>query len=186
MTVREALWDVAVDQYGYVTTGDARRLGIHRVELAKLAARGGLANISHGVYRFAAWPVSCNDHLMEAVLWARDPTAVLSHETALDVLELCDVNPDKVHVNVSGHKYPIRRVDPPPALKVHYDDLGESQRGRWEQIPTATAAAAIEQGVRTGVRPDLITQAIETARRRGMVDSATADGLARDLERRYT
>jgi predicted transcriptional regulator of viral defense system len=185
VTVRERLWDVAVDQYGYVTTGDARRLGINRVELAKLAARGALENVSHGVYRFPAWPVSGNDHLMEAVLWTRDPTAVLSHDTALDVLELCDVNPDRVHVNVSGRKYPIRRVDPPPALKVHYDDLSEGQRGWWEQIPTVTPATAIEQGVRTGVRPDLITQAITQARGRGMVNMATADRLAADLERRY-
>ncbi|MDR1449157.1 MAG: type IV toxin-antitoxin system AbiEi family antitoxin domain-containing protein [Propionibacteriaceae bacterium] len=185
MTVRERLWDVAVDQYGYVTTGDARRLGINRVELAKLAARGALENVSHGVYRFPAWPVSGNDHLMEAVLWTRDPTAVLSHETALDVLELCDVNPDRVHVNVSGRKYPIRRVDPLPALKVHYDDLPDGQRVWWEQIPTVAPAAAIGQGIRSGVRPDLLAQAIGTARRLGMVDSATAARLAGDLEGRY-
>jgi hypothetical protein len=86
---------------------------------------------------------------------------------------------------VSGRKYPIRRVDPPPVLKLHYDDLSESQRGWWEQIPTVTPATAIEQGVRTGVRPDLITQAIIQARGRGMVNTAMADRLAADLERRY-
>jgi predicted transcriptional regulator of viral defense system len=185
VTIRERLWDVAVDQYGYVSTADARRLGIDRVELAKLAARGALVNVSHGVYRCPQWPVSANDHLMEAVLWTRDPTAVLSHETALDVLELCDVNPDRVHVNVSGRKYPIRRAKAPTALQVHYDYLGEAERGWWEQIPTATAAGAIGQGIRSGVRPDLLAQAIGTARGRGMVNSATADGLTRDLERRY-
>lgn len=182
MTVRTDLWDVAVDQYGYVTTADARRLGINPVELAKLASRDALINVSHGVYRFPEWPVAANDNLMEAVLWTKDPTAVLSHDTALDVLELCDINPPAVHVNVSGRKYPIRRVNRPQNLVIHYDNLAAAQRGWWEQIPTVTPVTAIEQGIRTRIRSDLLRQAIDTARRRGMVDTATADRLARELE----
>lgn len=182
MTIRAELWDVAVDQYGYVTTADARRLGIPPVELAKLAARSALANVSHGVYRFPEWPTSANDHLMEAVLWAKDPTAVLSHDTALDVLDLCDVNPAAVHINVSGHKYPIRRVDPPPNLVIHYDDLTNAQRGWWERIPTVTPVTAIEQGIRTGVRSDLLRQAIDTAERRRMINNTTGERLRQDLE----
>lgn len=183
MSLRADLWDVAVDQYGYVTTADARRLGIAPVELAKLAARNALANVSHGVYRFPEWPTSANDHLMEAVLWAKDPTAVLSHDTALDVLDLCDINPTTVHINVSGHKYPIRRVDPPPHLVIHYDDLTDAQRAWWEQIPTVTPVTAIEQGIRTRVRSDLLRQAIDTAQRRGMINTATRQRLRHDLEK---
>jgi predicted transcriptional regulator of viral defense system len=174
------LWNVAVDQYGYATTADAKRLGINRVELAKLAARGGLVNVSHGVYRFSQWPTSANDHLMEAVLWTRDTTAVLSHDTALNVLDLCDINPTRLHVNVS-RRYPIRRIDTPHNMVVHYDRLDDAQRGWWEQIPTVTPTTAIEQGVRTAVRPDLLRQAIDTALKRAMIDTATADRLAREL-----
>jgi hypothetical protein len=185
MTVRDRLWDVAVDQYGYITTADTHRLGINRVELAKLAARGALTNISHGVYRFPQWPVSANDHLMEAVLWTRDPTAVLSHDTALDVLDLCDINPTRLHVNVCGHKYPIRRVDQPDGLLLHYDKLPEEQQNWWEQIPTVTPATAIEQGIRSNVRPDLVQQAIDTALRRALVNHETAARLHHDLEEKY-
>jgi hypothetical protein len=35
---------------------------------------------------------------MQAVLWTGRTNAALSHETALDLLELADVNPDGVHV----------------------------------------------------------------------------------------
>jgi len=185
MTIRSDLWDVAVDQYGYVTTADARRLGVNRVELPKLAARDALVNVSRGVYRFPQWPVSGNDQLMEAVLWANDPTAVLSHDTALDVLGLCDVNPADVHVNVSGHNYPIRRVGQPDWLALHYDQLADAQRGWWEQIPTVTPATAIEQGTHSGVHPDLIRQAIDTALRRAMINTTTATRLNQELEARY-
>ena len=185
MTVRDDLWGVAIDQYGYVTTADAKRLGINPVELAKLAARDALAHVSQGVYRFPQWPVSANDHLMEAVLWARDPTAALSHDTALDVLDLCDINPAMLHLTVSGRKYPIRRQNIPPGLVIHYEHLDGAQRGWWEQIPTVTPRTAIEQGIHSGVRPDLLRQAIDTAYRRAMINTTAAEQLRTDLERNY-
>jgi len=185
VTIRDELWEVAVDQYGYVTSADASRLGVPVVELSKLSQRGTLDRVSQGVYRFPEWPVSANDHLMEAVLWTRDPTAVLSHETALDVLDLCDINPTTLHLTVSDRRYPIRRRDMPDDLVIHYEHLDNAQRGWWEQIPTVMAQTAIEQGIRTGIRPDLLRQAIETAHRRSMVDGATADRLLGTLERKY-
>ncbi|MCL2489580.1 MAG: type IV toxin-antitoxin system AbiEi family antitoxin domain-containing protein [Propionibacteriaceae bacterium] len=177
MPARDDLWEVAVDQYGYVTTADAARLGVPVVEVAKLASRGGLTRVSQGVYRFPQWPVGANDHLMEAVLWTRDPTAVLSHDTALDVLDLCDINPTLLHVTVSGRKYPIRRRETPSGLTIHYEQLNSTQRGWWEQIPTVTAQTAIEQGVAASVRPDLLNQAIDAAARRSMIDPAIANRL---------
>lgn len=82
------------------------------MELGKLAARGALVRVSQGLYRFPQWPVSGNDHLMEAVLWTRDSRAALSHETALAVYELANVNPDKTHVTISKRR-PLRRKDMP-------------------------------------------------------------------------
>jgi len=185
MATRDDLWEVAVDQYGYVTTADAARMGVPVVEVVKLASRGGLTRVSQGVYRFPQWPVGANDHLMEAVLWTRDPTAVLSHDTALDVLDLCDINPTLLHVTVSGRKYPIRRRETLAGLMIHYEQLDSTQRGWWEQIPTVTAQTAIEQGIATSVRPDLLNQAIDTAARRAMIDPVIADQLRDTLEKKY-
>jgi predicted transcriptional regulator of viral defense system len=185
MAIRNELWEVAVDQYGYVTTADASRLGVPVVELAKLANRGTLNRVSQGVNRVPEWPVSANDHLREAVLWIRDPTAVLSHDTALDVLDLCDINPTTLHLTISDRKFPIRRRDMPDALIIHYEHLGEKQRGWWEQIPTVTAQTAIGQGIHTSVRPDLLRQAIDTAHRRSMIGTETAERLRAALERKY-
>ncbi|MDR0783886.1 MAG: type IV toxin-antitoxin system AbiEi family antitoxin domain-containing protein [Propionibacteriaceae bacterium] len=185
MSIRDELWDVAVDQYGYVTTADAARLAVALIELAKMSKRGTLDRISQGVYRFPQWPVSANDHLMEAVLWTRDPTAVLSHDTALDVLDLCDINPTTLHLTISNRRFPIRRREMPDDLVLHYENLGNEQRGWWEQIPTVTAGTAIEQGIRTAVRPDLLGQAIDTAHRRAMIDTDTANHLRDILEGKY-
>lgn len=174
VTLREDLWDVAVDQYGYVTVLDAGRLGAASVELGKLAARGKLARVAYGVYRFLEWPAGPRDHLMEAVLWTRDPDAALSHDTALDVYELSDINPGRIHVTVTPRSRPLRRRHAPAAYAIHYEALTPSQRGYWEQIPTVTVPTAIDQGIASGVRPDLIRQAIEAARAQGLIDSETA------------
>jgi predicted transcriptional regulator of viral defense system len=181
VTFRDVLWDVAVEQYGYVTTHDSRRLGIPAGELAKLAMRGQLKRVSQGLYRFPDLPIAANDRFMEAVLWTRDPRAALSHETALDVYELSDINPAKVHVTIPKRAKRLRRKDVPEVLVVHYQDLAPEQVGWWERIPTVRVATAIDQCIDTHVRPDLVLQAVDTARRWGRIDEATAERQRRDL-----
>ncbi|MDR2565223.1 MAG: type IV toxin-antitoxin system AbiEi family antitoxin domain-containing protein [Bifidobacteriaceae bacterium] len=181
MSFRSDLWGVAVDQYGYVTSANARDLGVPVVELGKLAARGRLERVSQGLYRFPEWPVSANDSLMEAVLWTRDPRAALSHETALEVYDLSDVNPDKIHVTIPKREKKIRRVGAAPAVVVHYQDLADDQIGWWEGIPTVAAGTAIDQCIASGARPDLVSQALVAARAEGRIDEATAARLRLEL-----
>jgi predicted transcriptional regulator of viral defense system len=173
-----------VDQYGYVTAADAGGLGIATVELSKLAYTGKLKRVSQGVYRFPEWPVSGNDHLMEAVLWTRDPKAVLSHETALDVLELCDVNPGKVHLTVPRQRR-VRRKNTPAGFAIHHQDLDNTQRDWWEQIPTVTPLVAIEQGIMSDLRPTLVEQAITTASQRHLIGREATERLTEQLRKKY-
>ncbi|MDR1634392.1 MAG: type IV toxin-antitoxin system AbiEi family antitoxin domain-containing protein [Bifidobacteriaceae bacterium] len=181
MTVRDDLWDVAVDHHGYVTAHDARDLGVPVVELGKLAARGKLERVSYGVYRFPQWPVGPNDPLMEAVLWTRDRKAALSHETALALYELADVNPDKTHVTVTPKSRELQRKQIPAAYAIHYQRLADDQIGWWEHIPAVAIPTAIDQCIDTHVRPDLVLQAIATAERLGRLPPQTAERLEAKL-----
>ncbi|MDR1512621.1 MAG: hypothetical protein LBS56_03925 [Propionibacteriaceae bacterium] len=181
MAIRDELWDVAVDQYGYVSALDAAELGVPVVELGKLAARGRLVRVWQGVYRFPEFPVSANDQMMEYVLWTRDPRAALSHDTALDVYELSNINPADIHITIPRRAKELRRRHVPPALVLHYEDLAPEQIGWWEQIPTVRVATAIDQCIRTHVRGDLVLQAIDTARSEGRIDEATAERQRREL-----
>lgn len=65
-----------------------------REAIKKLVQRGTLVREAFGVYRFPKYPVSEADPYMLAVLWTRVPEAALSHETALAVYDLSDVNPN--------------------------------------------------------------------------------------------
>ena len=181
--VWDQLWDVAVEQYGFVTSRDADGLGLPGTTLGLMASRGRLERVSHGVYRFPQWPVSANDNLMQAVLWTLDPAAVLSHETALDVWDLCDVNPFKIHVSIPKQR-PLRRANTPDVYVIHRESLTADERGWWQNIPTVTPAAAIRQGIVDGLRPSLIVQAIEQGLARNLIDDDTAVQRRAELDER--
>ena len=58
---------------------------------------------------------------MEAALWpGRGMRGVLSHETALDLYALSDVNPARIDITLP-RAYRIRR-DVPAAYRVHHED----------------------------------------------------------------
>jgi predicted transcriptional regulator of viral defense system len=169
-TVRDILLDRAFDQYGFVTSNDARSLGIDQKRLVDMERRGTLERVARGLYRFKIVPRTGREHLMEAVLWPRRTRGVLSHDTALELHDLCDINPAKVHITVP-RSYRINR-DIPSTYAIHHRDLADSDRALVEGIPVVTPAQSIEDAIETHVDPKLIDQAIQTARRRGLLRGA--------------
>lgn len=103
---------------------------------------------------------------MQATLWPRRQ-GVISHDSALDLWDLCDVNPTKVHVTVPKAAR-IRRAAP-PAYAVHVRDLTSADVTRVEGISVVSPARAILDGIERHLDRRLISQAIGTARRRGLV-----------------
>ncbi|WAH95678.1 type IV toxin-antitoxin system AbiEi family antitoxin domain-containing protein [Arthrobacter sp. MMS18-M83] len=182
MTIQQALWETAVDQYGYVTTRDAQALGIPVVELAKLSHRGQLTRVAHGTYRFDRLPPTDRDEYALAVLWPGVEGAALAHDTALAVYELCDINPSKIHVVVPKGKR-IRRSGGSKYV-IHHEDLTEGQLGWWEGIRTVTPLIAIAQGIRSGVPAELIEQAIKAAEARGFIRTGDRIRFANELKDR--
>ncbi|MFT4085025.1 MAG: type IV toxin-antitoxin system AbiEi family antitoxin domain-containing protein [Nocardioides sp.] len=168
MVAKDDLWEVAVDQHGFVATADARDLGIASHTLKLLGQRGVLERRGHGVYRFARFPESAADEYQQAVLWTGQPRATLSHETALDRLDLCDVNPDHIDVTVPAGAR-VRRQGG-EGIRLHEEDIAPADVMWWEGIRCVNERTAIRQvisGQRT--QAHLIRQAIETARARGRI-----------------
>jgi predicted transcriptional regulator of viral defense system len=174
MKIRERLWEVAVDQLGFVTSKDAKRLGIPVIELGKLAYRGQLERHGYGIYRFPQMPVSEFDRYMLATLWA-DARGVLSHDTALALYGLCDVNPNRIHVTVPKRFYP--RAKDEEQYVVHHADLATDDIGWFEHIRAVKPRIAVRQAVEGAVPAYLARQAVETARRRGFITAGEADEL---------
>jgi predicted transcriptional regulator of viral defense system len=174
-TVRHTLLERAFDQYGFVTADDARSLGIAPERLVEMERRGSLKRVARGLYRFKVIPHTGREHLMEAVLWPRRVRGVLSHDTALELHALCDINPAQIHITVP-RTYRITR-EIPATYTIHHRDLADADRTLVEGIPTVTPARSIEDAIDTHVDPKLIDQAIETARRRGLIRGEALAGI---------
>jgi len=171
--VYSELLDLAQDRHGYLRSEDAREAGFDPRRLVDYERRGAAERVAYGVYRMKAVPPDELDEYMRAALWPMG-TGVLSHETALDLHELCDVNPAGIDVTVPC-RYRTHR--PTPALyRLHRRDLTAVQTERLRGLPIVTPLRAILDGIDAHVRGGLIEDAIETAERQGLI---TAEDAAR-------
>lgn len=160
------LFDVATGQNGYITTDDALDLGGTGQVLVDMHRHGQLDRVAHGLYRFSAFPAGPLDELMQATLWPRR-LGVISHDSALDLWDLCDVNPARIHVTVP--KTARIRRNAPPVYEVHVRDLDPADITRYEGIAVVTPVRAILDGIERHLDGRLIDQAVDAARRRGLV-----------------
>lgn len=171
------LAELAADNYGYVTSGEAEAADIDPQRLLELARRGQLEHPATALYRVPLIPPTPFDPYREATLWPRGIEAVISHDTALDLYELSDVNPAKVHITVPRAHRPRRQI--PPQYRLHREDLREDEITLYEGIPVVTAAKAIRQARQLG--PALLRQAIEEGQRRGLLSRAESARLRAEI-----
>ncbi len=177
----KTLYEIAEDNYGFVTVEEARRAGVRPQRLAEMARRGALRREGRALYRLDPFPPHELDSYRKATLWPYPVEGVLSHETALELYELSDVNPAKVHVTVpSGYR--IRHREVPTLYVLHHENIDARDVTRHEGLPIVTPAKAIRQCHDAHLRRDLLRQALEDAKRRGLVTRAEYNGLMRELD----
>jgi predicted transcriptional regulator of viral defense system len=170
MTIMDRVLEIAGYQHGYITARQATDAGIPPVELRKLAQRGRLDHPAHGVYRVTAFPRRTNDELMEATLWP-DGRGVISHESALALWDLADVNPRRIHVTVPSPYRPRKQGG--SLYRVWPRDLDANEVDEVDGIPTVTPERAILDAARHGLQQRFVEQAILTARNRQLFGRET-------------
>lgn len=168
------LFEIAAGRNGFVTTDDAKQIGATAQALVDMHRHGQLDRVGHGVYRFNAFPVGPLDELMQATLWPRG-LGTISHDSALDLWDLCDVNPAKIHVTVPKRAR-IRRATP-ALYEIHVRDLEPADVTRHEGIPVVTPLRAIVDGIARHLDARLVDQAVGNARARGLLLAAELRGV---------
>jgi predicted transcriptional regulator of viral defense system len=166
--------DLAREQHGFVRTADLRDLGISPKRLVDYAARGQAEHLGYGLYRLVLVPPSRWDEFMKATIWP-DGRGVLSHETALDLHGLCDVNPNHIDITIP-ETYRTHRAVPKP-YRLHARALPNDDLTYLEGVPIVRPARAITDGIEAGLRPSLLDQAVETAQSQALITTAAADEL---------
>jgi predicted transcriptional regulator of viral defense system len=180
MTIADRLIEIAATHHGYITTEDAASVDVAPVELRKLAQRGRLTHEAHGLYRFAAYPHREHDDLMRAALWAKG-RGVISHETALALWDLADVNPAKIDVTVPPPYRPRRRQG--ETYRVWVRALEPSEIEYVDDVPVVIPERAIVDAAQAGTARRFIEQAIQTARKRSLIGRQTEQRIRERIAR---
>lgn len=165
------LADIAVEQWGLVTTAQAEAVGSSRKAVSRLAGSGVLERIAHGVYRLAGAPADPRDDLRAAWL-ALEPgrsagdrlrdavPEVVSHRSAAALYELGDLDADRHEFTVAG-----RRQTRDPDVRFHKAALAAADWTIVHGLPCTTvvrtiadlAAARTDGGHLAGVVRDALT-----------------------------
>ena len=169
---KHQLFDIADRQQGFFTAKQAEECGYPRSNFRIRLLSGEWIQEGRGLYRLGHYPVTDRPKLVLWSLWSRNikdvPQGIWSHETALDIHELSDVMPSKMHMTVPLNFR--RRVEIPKVLCLHYCDLTntdiETRQGYKITTPLRTIIDCIT--VKT-IADNLITQALRQALDRGLV-----------------
>ena len=149
MSAALTLSDLAAEQWGLVTTAQARALGVSAQGVARLTNQDLLERMTHGVYRVSGAPPEPEDELRAAWLTLeperraaeriRDESpAVVSHQSAAGMHRLGDIDADLHEFTTAGRKQSRR-----PDIKLH---RGHLDPGEWtvvDGLPVTTVARTI-------------------------------------------
>jgi predicted transcriptional regulator of viral defense system len=156
----------AYQQGGYFTAGQARAHRVSRQLLDYHVRRGRFARIRRGLYRIQGFPTAEHDDLREAWMAVGTSDALLSHESALALLDLSDNIPDGVHLLVPRRRRGLRR---PAGVALHTRPDGEEVASVWRDGLPLTAPARTLVDVADRLQPEQLSMAVRQALRRGLL-----------------
>jgi predicted transcriptional regulator of viral defense system len=135
---RQTVREIALDQYGYVTTRDAAEVGVPAVELRKLAARGALTNVAYGLYRLTDARPTEYDQFAEALLRVGDG-AYLRGDAVLALHQLALANPRRIRVGAPRRV----RATLPAFVDLREEEMPEEDLTVYEGLRSTTVARAL-------------------------------------------
>lgn len=181
---REELIKTALQQGGLFTADQAIKCGYDQKNHHYYVKTGHWERVIRGIYRFRPIESDSSEYWLW-YLWSegreKKPVGVFSHETALSMYELSDINPSKIHMTVP--KKFRKNSEIPTILSIHKAEVGESDiktiNGIRVTNPIRTLLDLIEEG---RVSDEVIEQATKQAMQKGYIsksDIKKHDQLAR-------
>ena len=125
-----------------------------------------------GIYRLVKYPASEYEELVVWYLWSRDrhdkPQGVFSHETALDIYDLSDNNPNRIHMTVPKK---FRKLNETPAtIKLYKEDLNQKDYKNFQGMKVTTPLKTLVDVVAAAeLSEEIIVQAVEQSLKKGLV-----------------
>jgi predicted transcriptional regulator of viral defense system len=174
MSYYEDIYETAADNYGFITSKEAQALGVPNVDLIKMARRGRLDHLGHGVYRLAKYFPTAYDKYAEAIVFV-GPGSYLYGESVLAMHNLALVNPLRIAVATARR---VRKALPGFINLVSASD--DTETTVYEGIPSQSVTEAIRT-CRKSVMPERLLSAVEDARKQGLVSEVESKKLKKEI-----
>ena len=174
MTIYDDIYEIAADNYGLVTSAEAKEVGASDKELSRIAKDGRLTRIGYGVYRIKHWVPTGLDPYAEAVALVGQG-AYLFGESVIAMHALAPTNPARIHVATPNR---VRRSLPASVKVVRRPDCGDTTE--YEGIPSQTIPAAIRSCEGTMMTERLI-DAAHRAKELGLIRAEEEAALLEEL-----
>lgn len=181
---------LAAGQWGLLTSAQAQREGVTRVQLGRLTEAGVLERVDHGVYAIASAPY---EHRALRAAWlALDPArtaeerlvdplvgGVVSHTSAADLHDLGDLLDDVPEFTLTERKQTRRDI------RLHRGPLTHADVTLVDGLPTTTEERTVADLLRDGHDTEHVAQIIGEGTRRGVIDLVDLAARLEPLARRY-
>jgi predicted transcriptional regulator of viral defense system len=161
---RRRLVDLAGAQSGYFSAAQALAVGYSYQAQKQNADRGSWRKVARGIFRLPEWPPGGREDLVRLALWSHG-RAVVSHESALSVHELGDVNPAAVQLTVP----PGFRQRAPAGVVLHRAELPAADVRQQEGFLVTTPLRSLLDVADGDLDLDLLAGAIEDALEQGLL-----------------
>ena len=160
----DMIYEYAADNYGLITSCEAKAIGISNVELVKLAHRGRLRRLGHGVYRIVQYIPTPYDKFAEAVALVGSG-AVVYGESVLAMHGLALVNPAVIYIAIKNRS----RKKLPTYIEIIYPRVALNET-EYEGVPSQSVFKAILV-CRSTVMTDRLIEAVSEAERQGLISA---------------
>ncbi len=179
------LFKIASMQGGFFTTKQAISVGYNSNGHPYHVKSGNWIREHRGIYRLANFPMGDRPDLMLWYLWSRnrkeEPQGIYSHESALALHELSDVNPGKLYMTVPVNFR--RNTSLPDIVVLHYGDITVEEVDHMHGVKVTNAMRTIIDVIMEGtLSEDLIKQAIKEATNQGMVTKKTLKKFSKEYK----
>ena len=164
------LFHIAAAQGGYFTAFQAKQAGFSDNNHAYHVRAGNWIREWRGIYRLARFPLKEDAQYSLWGIWSMNRkgniTGVYSHETALSLYDLTDLQPSKLHLTFPrGYR---RHGSIPEILIVHHTQIKpteyEERNGYRVTKPCKTLADIVKTGM---ISPEFIKQSVKQALDKG-------------------
>jgi predicted transcriptional regulator of viral defense system len=167
-SIADRLYEIAEAQGGFIAARQAVEAGISRSTLSYHARESNaLERVAHGVYRMRRFPTPPHGHVIAGWLALAHADGVVSHESALELLDLTDLIADEIHVTLPRAKRGLRA---PPGVRSHFTDRLIDSRHRRSVlgIPVTSVERTVADLLRSGGWTEQTDLAIREGIRRGL------------------